>query len=212
MELTDQDVSNTLDMLEQSGHPDPAGFLARSEIISNLDHGFNTKDKFGFTGVRQEDLDRIGFGEAGEINNNIQAAIAVDMDNFSNFKDIDDTHVAFFGGGRAVKGEMKRPNDFLNNLKKGRESWNKRITDIKRDRESSEPEPVTTVLPTQGELLPSTDFQQPAQLAPTTPNPVEVIREQSQSVQPEDREVPESQTPESMRELRKFITKALRDG
>ena len=67
MDISDQDLLNFYNTAKESGHPDPVGFVARSGKLSGFDNGYADHKKFGITGVRAEDLARIGLQEAGSV-------------------------------------------------------------------------------------------------------------------------------------------------
>lgn len=210
--LSDNDVLSIYGKLQESNHPDPVGFLARSEVLSDLDSNFSSDKNFGVTGVRQEDVDRIGIPQAGEINDNVAAAIAVDLDNYANFKDVGDTHVAFVGGGEAVKDRSKRPKKFMRELGKAKVKWDKRLKDlVDKKAEPAEDVVVDQIVPPEF----NGNVPTPQSLAPVQGdgNRIAQIRQNAQNASPpKQRAIPKSRVDKSKKALRSLIREALRSA
>lgn len=156
MNLSDQDLLGVYSTIKEQGHPDPIGFLARSELLSGLDPAFSKGNKFGITGLSQENVARVEGGDASDLISNMAAAVKVDADNFANFKDVSNMHVAFESGGEAVADRSKRPRQFLRQLAKGKVKWDKRIKSIQKEF-AERPKSVIT---TEDDLRPRLNVQE----------------------------------------------------
>lgn len=208
--LSDQDILGVYEIAKEQGHPDPIGLIARSEVITDLDDSFATKERFGIAGVRQEDVERIGVGEASDAVDNLAAAIRIDMDNFSNFKDVANMHVAFHSGGEAVADRSKRPKKFMRKLAKKKLALDKRIKSLQKNKPQKKTEKVETSLGL-GLSVPEFGRVEAKQLSSNAgdASKLETIRNNSRSVTPKKREIPKTQVAASRKKLRSIIREAI---
>lgn len=208
MQLNDQDIVSIFNTIKDQGHPDPVGFLARSELLTGLDHSFSKDSRFGVTGVKQDDVDRIEAGNAEDVVSNLAAAVKVDLDNFSNFKDVSNMHVAFQSGGEAVADRSKRPKKFLRDLSKAKIRMDKRLKKIAKGQEAPEQPSINVEEP---EIV-SNDV--PAQNLVSTgdASKLDQIRGALKSSPVRNASIPKKRTSKAKTNLRNLIRKAVRNA
>lgn len=132
MKLEDKDILGIFNTLQEQNHPDPVGFLARSELISGLENSFSENDKLGVSGLRVAEADRLG-EPSEEVSDNLSTAVKLDLENFSKFEDVSNMHVAFLEGDEAVQDRSKRPKSFLRRLNKAKKKWDARLKKIEKN-------------------------------------------------------------------------------
>ena len=205
--MNDTETLNLYRTAKEQGHPDPVGFVARSDVLSKLDPDFADSKKFGITGLRLEDVERIGITDAGTTQDNINAAIQVDIDNHKNFKRVGDMHVAYYGGGEAVANQSKRPKKFMRDLNKAKKKWGSKLRSLDKRKE-----------------LPQTDlpeFESPEIIEATpTAGSVEVggdatrvqeVRSNASIERPKPiKKIPKKVVAENKAKIRSYIREALR--
>jgi len=212
VDLSDQDLLGVFQTAKEQGHPDPLGLIARSQVITGLTNSFATKDRFGITGIRQEDVERVGVGDASDTVNNLAAAIKVDLDNFSNFKDVGNMHVAFHSGGEAVADRSKRPKKFMRDLSKAKASLDKRIKKLESQQSKTEEQQQSSELSVD---VPQFDQSQPGQRLVANagdPSKLQQVRVNSQNSPVAKRTMPKKKMAENRKNLRNIIREALRSA
>lgn len=213
MDINDRDILDILDAAEQAGHKDPIGLIARSDVLSGLTNESGNKTRFGITGVRASEVDRLEIGEASNVVDNITAAIKIDQDNYASYDNVGDMHVAFYGGGRAVKNRTERPKKFMRDLQKSKAKWKKRIQEIEKKKEL----PEGTLI---DDTVQAPEIQQ-QQVSQTTSVPDisstgdaskvnNIVRAKPKSN--DAKKIPDKVITEDRQKLRSFIRQVLRDN
>lgn len=204
MKLSDLEILDVYNVVKAEGHPDPVGFIARSDLASGLDNDYSNKDRVGITGLKPSQAEKIEAGDVQDIVQNLSAAVKLDIDNYSEYKDVSNMHVAFESGGEAVADRSKRPKKFLRDLSKAKVKWDKRIKEIKDNQQPIEVPQVEAQVPQiaaapRGE---NTSFGGDA-------SKLEQIRKAFVEPVKQKREIPKSVTNKTKSELRKLIKRAV---
>lgn len=224
MALEDKEILQIFDTLEEQGHPDPVGFFARSQILTKLDNSFSKDNKFGITGLRDEDAGRLETS-AEELQDNLSAAVKTDLDNFAKYDDIANMHIAFVEGSEAVADRSKRPKSFLNKLNKEKKRWDKRKKQLEKNRETLVPkarEPQQVAQSSSEIEVSSVEGISDTLVEPASPQlaePVfgnasrlESIRGSFQGLNLNRAEMPERRVSKSRLQMREAIRRALRNA
>lgn len=132
MEEKDKELLSIYNELQTQEHPDPIGFLARSDLLSGLSNSFSKDGKQGITGIREEDVNSLETS-AISVTDNLAAAVKTDLDNYSTYGDIVNMHAAFIGGPEAAENRKKRPKNLLRQLNKKKKKFDSRIKELKKN-------------------------------------------------------------------------------
>lgn len=131
MEDKDKELLSIYNKLQAQEHPDPVGFLARSDLISGLSNSFSKDGKQGITGIREEDTNSLET-DATNVGDNLAAAVKTDLDNYATYGDVGNMHAAFLGGPEAAEQRDKRPKNFLRRLNKKKKKFDSKIKELKK--------------------------------------------------------------------------------
>lgn len=124
--LTDEKLTDVFDYVRSRNHPDPVGFIARSDLST----GFRSDD---FTGLSDQDAERLGIDGKSTAQDKLDAAIAIDIENYSAYENPDLTHVAFRFGKRAAENLGTKSQNYLERLSKKYTEIDDRLVDLVRD-------------------------------------------------------------------------------
>lgn len=109
------ELLNFVGSVRRLGHPDPAGFVARSRILTGL-KGDN------ITGITDEQLAEAGFGADASSTDRVKAAVAIDLQNMGSAASSDLAMAAFHTGTQAAYEEQDRAVSLAARLKAERDS------------------------------------------------------------------------------------------
>lgn len=124
MRIEDAKIIESFNKAVDAGHPDPVGFLARSEIKTGFDYDGEFKGATGVFGVDKKQATKRGFtdDELGSTDGNFAAAITVDLDNYRKSNgDIDEMY------RMGNPGNDKSTDRFISKLGKERKSFEERM-------------------------------------------------------------------------------------
>jgi len=119
MRATNEQIQGIYDIALNRGHPDPLGFVARLEVLTNLDH------EHGGTGIGIAQLEKGTESDSDitTIEGNVVAAVALDIDNYSQLNSLPAMHAAAaFGVMEASKPKSKKLSVFAGKLTTARKS------------------------------------------------------------------------------------------
>jgi len=157
MKLKTEKILEIKQRLEEQGHPDPIGFIARSKLLSNLDHSFSNENKVGFTGVRQEDSQGL---DVENFEDNLSAAVQTDINNFEKYGASIPMHSAFLEGESGIS---NKPQKFLKKLNKEKKKIDEELSSYqnkKQDKDFLKEDLVSFQEATDDEVLESSFTEQ----------------------------------------------------